>query len=85
MTWSWRSKVNFFLYEAAEFTGKPYSVLKSTVADAIIEALAPIQQGYREIRSDDDALMRQLRRAADRLTPIANSTLQRVQHAVGLR
>src|SRR6266480_3333829 len=32
-----------------EFAGKPYSVLKSAVADAIIEALAPIQQGYREI------------------------------------
>src|SRR5947208_3291301 len=68
-----------------EFTGKPYSLLKSAVADAIIEALAPIQQGYREIRSDDAALMRQLRGAADRLIPIANSTLQRVQHAVGLR
>ena len=68
-----------------EFAGKPYSVLKSTVADAVIETLTPIQQGYREIRSDDAALMRQLRGTADRLTPIATSTLQRVQHAVGLR
>jgi tryptophanyl-tRNA synthetase len=68
-----------------EFAGKPYSVLKSAVADAVIEALTPIQQRYREIRSDDAALMRQLRRAADRLTPIANGTLDRVQKAVGLR
>src|SRR5437667_490234 len=68
-----------------EFTGKPYSVLKSTVADAIIEAPATIQQGNREIRADDAGLMRQLRGTADRLRPIANTTLQRVQHAVGLR
>jgi tryptophanyl-tRNA synthetase len=67
------------------FEGKPYSVLKSAVADAVIEVLTPIQQRYREIRSDDAALLEQLRRAADRLTPIANHTLQRVQKAVGLR
>jgi len=68
-----------------EFTGKPYSALKSAVADAVIEVLTPIQQRYRELRSDDAALMQQLRRAADRLTPIANATLARVQEAVGLR
>ena len=68
-----------------EFAGTSYSVLKGAVADAVIEALTPIQQRYREIRSDDAALMQQLRRAADRLTPIANSTLHRVQEAVGLR
>jgi tryptophanyl-tRNA synthetase len=68
-----------------EFAGKPYSVLKSAVADAVIEALTPIQQRYREIRTDDAALMQQLRRAAERLTPIANRTLHRVQQAVGLR
>ena len=68
-----------------EFAGKSYSVLKSVVADAVIEALTPIQQRYREIRSDDTALLAQLRGAADRLTPIANTTLLRVQQAVGLR
>jgi tryptophanyl-tRNA synthetase len=68
-----------------EFAGRPYSLLKSTVADAVVEVLTPIQQRYREIRSDDAALLRQLRSAADRLTPIANATLQRVQQAVGLR
>lgn len=68
-----------------EFAGKPYSVLKTAVAEAVIEALTPIQRRYREIRSDDAALMQQLRRAADRLTPIANRTLHRVQEAVGLR
>jgi tryptophanyl-tRNA synthetase len=68
-----------------EFAGKPYSVLKSAVADAVIEVLTPIQQRYREIRSDDAALMQQLGRTAERLMPIANATLHRVQQAVGLR
>ena len=68
-----------------EFVGKSYSVLKSAVADAVIEALTPIQRRYREIRADDAALMQQLRRSADRLAPIANTTLRRVQEAVGLR
>jgi tryptophanyl-tRNA synthetase len=68
-----------------EFTGKPYSALKGAVAEAVIAALTPIQQRYREIRADDAALMRHLRGAAERLTPIADTTLHRVQQAVGLR
>jgi tryptophanyl-tRNA synthetase len=60
-------------------------VLKTAVADAVIEALTPIQERYRQIRSADAALLQQLRGAAERLTPIANATLQRVQRAVGLR
>jgi len=68
-----------------EFAGKSYSVLKTAVADAVIEVLTPIQERYRQIRSDDAALMRHLRGAAERLTPIANTTLHRVQEAVGLR
>src|ERR1700674_307494 len=68
-----------------EFAGKSYSVLKTAVADAVIEVLTPIQERYRQIRSDDAALMRHLRGAAERLTPIANTTLYRVQEAVGLR
>jgi tryptophanyl-tRNA synthetase len=68
-----------------EFRGKPYSVVKNIVADALIEALTPIQARYREIRSDDAALLRHLERTAERLRPIANATLHRVQKAVGLR
>src|SRR5437879_1968558 len=63
----------------------PEALIQKAGADAVIEVLTPIQQRYREIRSDDAALLQQLRRAADRLTPIANATLHRVQEAVGLR
>jgi tryptophanyl-tRNA synthetase len=59
--------------------------VKNAVADAVIDVLGPIQQRYREIRSDDTALLRQLRATAERLAPIANTTLRRVQDAVGLR
>ncbi|HEX3628897.1 MAG TPA: tryptophan--tRNA ligase, partial [Candidatus Dormibacteraeota bacterium] len=69
----------------AQFAGKPYSVLKASVADAIVEALAPIQERYRAIRSDDAALMSRLRAAAERLEPTAGATLERVQRAAGLR
>jgi tryptophanyl-tRNA synthetase len=68
-----------------EFAGKSYSVLKTAVADAVIETLTPIQQRYREIRSNDAALMQHLGGAAERLTRKANSTLHRAQEAVGLR
>jgi tryptophanyl-tRNA synthetase len=69
----------------AEFSGKPYSVLKSAVAEAIVETLEPIQKRYRDIRADDAQLLATLKRAAARLEPIAAATLQRVQNAVGLR
>jgi len=59
----------------AEFAGKSYSVLKTAVADAVIEALSPIQQRYAEIRRDDAALNQQLRNTAERLAPTANTTL----------
>ena len=68
-----------------EFAGKPYSAVKGAVAEAVIEALRPIQERYREIRSDDAVLVEQLRGAAQRLRPVANRTLERVQKAVGLR
>ena len=69
----------------AEFEGKSYSVVKQAVTDAVVGALEPIQERYREIRQDDPALVGQLRGAAERLIPTANATLKRVQHAVGLR
>ena len=69
----------------AEFDGKPYSALKGAVADALIETLEPIQERYLEIRADDAELRRQLADSAERVATVANTTLQRVQSAVGLR
>jgi len=66
------------------FAGKPYSELKQAVAEATIAALRPLQERYREIRSDDAQLVRELDRAADRLAVTANATLARVQRVTGL-
>ncbi len=68
-----------------EFTGTSYSQLKTAVAEAVIEALRPVQERYRALRADDAELMRHLQRSAQQLAPIANATLLRVQRAVGLR
>jgi tryptophanyl-tRNA synthetase len=69
----------------AEFDGKSYSVLKGAVADAVIDALGPIQARYAELRSDEDGLRRLLAESAQRVHLVADATLRRVQEAVGLR
>jgi tryptophanyl-tRNA synthetase len=68
-----------------EFEGKTYSVLKTAVADAVIDALAPIQHRYAEIRADEAGLYRVLADSAARVRLVADATLHRVQEAVGLR
>jgi tryptophanyl-tRNA synthetase len=68
-----------------EFLGKSYSVLKGAVADAIIEALVPIQARYEALRADDTHLRTLLAESASRVHVVADATLRRVQEAVGLR
>jgi tryptophanyl-tRNA synthetase len=68
-----------------EFEGQRYSALKGAVADAVVDALAPIQARYAEIRSDEDGLQRLLADSAARVRVVADGTLLRVQEAVGLR
>jgi len=67
------------------FEGRRYSELKGTVADAIVEALAPIQARYAALRADEDGLRRVLAESAARVHVVADATLRRVQEAVGLR
>ena len=69
----------------AELSGVGYGTLKSTVADSINEALAPVQARYREIRADDAWLRQMLAGAAERAAAVASVTLLRVQRAIGLR
>ena len=68
-----------------EFEGKSYSVLKGAVADAVVDALAPIQHRYQELRADEAGLYRVLADSAARVQLVADATLHRVQEAVGLR
>jgi tryptophanyl-tRNA synthetase len=68
-----------------EFEGKTYSVLKGAVAEAIVDALAPIQHRYAELRADEAGLYQVLADSAARVRLVADATLHRVQEAVGLR
>jgi tryptophanyl-tRNA synthetase len=69
----------------AEFEGRRYSELKGAVADAVVDAMVPIQERYAELRADDDGLRRVLAESAARVRLVADATLLRVQEAVGLR
>ena len=67
-----------------EFEGKT-GVLKTAVAEAIVDTLAPIQHRYEALRSDEADLYRVLAESAARVHLVADATLHRVQEAVGLR
>jgi tryptophanyl-tRNA synthetase len=69
----------------AEFQGKPYSVLKTGVTEALIAALEPLQQRYAQLRADEAELRSMLGASAERASVVAVATLERVQEAVGLR
>jgi len=67
-----------------EFGGRPYSTVKTAVAEAIIETVRPLQEQYRRLRADETALVQRLHRAAEHLAPMAGTTLRRVQEATGV-
>jgi len=67
------------------FEGKRYSALKQEVAEVVVDALAPIQRRYSELRADEPGLREVLAESAARVRVVADATLRRVQEAVGLR
>ncbi len=68
----------------AHFTGKRYGDLKKQVAEMVIAHIEPFQQRYREITSDPGYVARILREGAERVAPIANSTVELVKSRMGL-
>jgi tryptophanyl-tRNA synthetase len=68
----------------AHFAGMRYGELKKTVAEAVVAGLEPIQQRYREITAEPGYLKRVLRESAERVTPIANSTVRLVKERMGI-
>ncbi len=68
-----------------QFEGCGYGVLKTSVAEAVNEALAPVQAAYHALRADEERLRGILSRGAERAALVADATLLRVQRAVGLR
>jgi tryptophanyl-tRNA synthetase len=67
-----------------EFEGTQYGGFKSTVADAVVEYLRPVQQRYRELVADPGAVDARLARGADDAEGIAEPVLARATAAAGL-
>jgi len=68
----------------AHFSGLRYGDLKKQVAEMVASSLEPLQQRYREITADPAYLDGILREGAERVTPIANSTVELVKSRMGL-
>ena len=68
----------------AEFAGQGYGVLKSRVADALCEELAPLQQRYEKIRADKAYLSEVIKNGAEHAQHNAVRMLRKVYKKVGL-
>jgi tryptophanyl-tRNA synthetase len=68
----------------AEFEGRRYGDLKKRVADIVIAHLEPLQRRYREIVGEPGYLTGVLRSGAERVRPIAASTVQLAKARMGL-
>ncbi len=68
----------------SHFSGLRYGDLKKQVADMVISKLEPIQKRYHEIMSEPGYLAGVLKEGAERVSPIANSTVELVKQRMGL-
>lgn len=68
----------------AHFSGMRYGELKKQVAEMVISHLEPLQARYREVTSDPGYLRRILKEGAERVTPIAESTVNLVKERMGV-
>jgi tryptophanyl-tRNA synthetase len=66
------------------FAGLRYGDLKKQVAEAVISQIEPLQKRYNEIRSEPGYLSSILKQGAERVAPIANSTVELVKQRMGL-
>lgn len=67
-----------------EFEGKGYGVLKTTIAECVIESLSPIQERYSKLRADEGYLRSVLSKGKEQVEPIARGTYEKVKELVGL-
>ncbi|HMF04495.1 MAG TPA: tryptophan--tRNA ligase [Acidimicrobiia bacterium] len=67
-----------------EFAGAGYGAFKSAVADAVVEALHPLQETYTKLEADPAEVDRQLAFGAEKARAIAEQVLERARKAAGL-
>jgi tryptophanyl-tRNA synthetase len=68
----------------AHFSGMRYGDLKKQVAEMVIANLEPFQKRYAEIMDEPGYLTGVLKEGAERVAPIAKSTVQLVKERMGL-
>jgi tryptophanyl-tRNA synthetase len=68
----------------SHFAGMRYGDLKKQVAEMVVSHLEPFQKRYREITSEPGYVAGVLRQGAERVAPIANSTVDLVKSRMGL-
>jgi tryptophanyl-tRNA synthetase len=68
----------------AHFTGMRYGDLKKQVAEAVIAALEPIQQRYHQIMAEPGFVAQVLANGAERVSPLAQDTVNKAKKAMGL-
>jgi tryptophanyl-tRNA synthetase len=66
------------------FTGMRYGDLKKQVAEMVIAHLEPFQKRYNEIVSEEGYLDAILRQGCERVSPVADSTVELVKERMGL-
>ena len=67
----------------ADYDGKGYGDLKSDVGEAVVALFEPMQERYRELRSDEGELRRLLKVGADKARETAAPTLERMYERMG--
>jgi tryptophanyl-tRNA synthetase len=67
-----------------EFDGSGYGAFKGAVADAVVEALRPVQEAYTKLEADPAEVDRQLAVGAGKARAIAEPVLERARRAAGL-
>jgi len=70
--------------EADLADARGYGELKGAVAEAVVEALAPLRDRYRELRGDPEALEATLAAGAERARALAGATLADVRERMGV-
>jgi tryptophanyl-tRNA synthetase len=66
------------------FNGMRYGDLKKQVAEMVIANLEPLQKRYYEIMAEPGYVSGVLNEGAERVSPIANSTVELVKERMGL-
>ncbi|HXY91363.1 MAG TPA: tryptophan--tRNA ligase, partial [Acidimicrobiia bacterium] len=67
-----------------EFSGGGYGMLKSAVADAVVEFVEPLQARYAELASDPAEMDRVVAAGAARAEEMSAPVIARVRAATGL-